>query len=63
MLHLGLAMYPCDGRPLRQSAKLVFNEAIMFIKSHEYELHSQESEQQTDGWVYLHIGVPRGALK
>lgn len=58
-----LNTYSCDGRPLRQSAKLDFNEAIVFIKSNPYELHSQEysrSSSKTDGWVYQHIGVPWG---
>lgn len=59
-LHPEAATYSYHGRPLRQSAKLDFNEAIVFIKSNQYELHSQESEQQTDGWVYQHIGVPWG---
>lgn len=55
---------PSDGRPLRRSAKLDFNEAIAFIISYRYEASSQESERQTDGWVYQHIGVPLGgALK
>ncbi len=48
---------PAMAKPLRQSAKLDFNEAIVLIKSNPYELHSQES---IGGWVYQHIGVPRG---
>lgn len=55
-----LTYYSCNGRPLRQSAKLDFNEAIVFIKSNPYELHSQESEGQTRGWVYQHVGLPQG---
>lgn len=58
-----LTTHSCHGRPLRQSSKLDFNEAIVFIKSNQHEVHSQESEQPTDGWVYQHIGVPRGAPK
>lgn len=50
-----LNTYSCDGRPLRQSAKLDFNEAIVFIKSNPYELHSQEysrsSSKPTDEFI------------
>lgn len=51
---------PAMADPLNQSAKLDFNGAIVFIKSNPCEQHSQGSEQQTDGWVYQHIGMPLG---